>query len=88
MANGKSWIGSIFVYMEVEELLSKYNPNLKFIDSYNGNFFDWMIVNDDYSKELHDAIEMALSDEKLDVVIEDHLLILREVFKDGRVIMG
>ncbi|NWF53026.1 MAG: hypothetical protein HXY47_08110 [Nitrospirae bacterium] len=88
MANGRSWVGSIYVYMEIEELLSKYNLNLKFLDSYGGNFFDWVVVNDDYSEEILYAIEKALSDERIDVVIEDHLLIMREVFKNGRVIMG
>lgn len=88
MANGKSWIGSINVYMEIEELLTVYNLNLKFIDCYDGNFFDWLIVKDEYSNEMLDAIELALSDDRLDVVTEDHLLVLREVFKNGRVIMG
>jgi hypothetical protein len=88
MANGRCWIGSINVYMEIEELLSKYNLKLKFIDCYSGNFFDWLMVKDDYSEEMLDAIEMALSDERLDVVIEDHLILMREVFKNGQIIMG
>jgi hypothetical protein len=88
MANGRCWIGSINIYMELEELLGKYNQNLKLIDSYDGTFFDWLAVTDDYSKEMLDAIEMALSDERLDVVIENHLLVMREVFKNGTVIMG
>jgi hypothetical protein len=88
MANGRCWIGSINVYMEIEELLSKYNLNLKFIDCHGGNFFDWLMVTDDYSKEMLDAIEIALSDERLDVAIEGHLLLMREVFKNGTVIMG
>ncbi len=46
------------------------------------------MVTDDYSKEMLDAIENALSDERLDVVTEDHLLLMREVFKNGKVIMG
>lgn len=74
--------------MEIEELLLKYNLYLKFIDCFGGNFFDWLMVKDDYSKEMLDAIEMALSDERLDVVIEDHLVLMREVFKNGKIIMG
>lgn len=88
MANGRCWIGSINVYMEIEELLSKYNLNLKFIDCLDGSFFEWVIVKDDYSNEVFEAIEMALTDERLDVVIEDHLLLIREVFKNGKIIMG
>ncbi len=88
MANGRSWVGSIYVYMEIIELLSKYNPNLRTVDSYGGSFFDWIIVRDDYTREFSDAIEMALSDETIDIVIEDHLLIMREVFKDGKIVMG
>lgn len=87
-ANGKSWIGPINIYIEIEEILTKYNLNLLYIDCYDGNFFEWLIITDDYCEEMLDAIEMALSDERLDVVIEDHLLIMREVFKDGNVIMG
>lgn len=46
------------------------------------------MVTDEYSEEIFNAIENALSDEKLDVVSEDHLLVMREVFKSGKVIMG
>jgi hypothetical protein len=74
--------------MELEELLGRYNQNLKLIDSYDGSFFDWLAVTDKYSKEMLNAIETALSDERLDVVIEDHLLVMREVFKNGKTIMG
>jgi hypothetical protein len=34
------------------------------------------------------AIETALSDERLDLAIEGHLLVMREVFKNGKIIMG
>jgi DUF971 family protein len=88
MANGRCWIGSINVYMRLEELLGKYNQNLQFIDCLDGNFFDWLMVAEEYSEEMFDAIETALSDERLDVVIEDHLLLMREVFKNGKIIMG
>ena len=88
MANGRCWIGSINIYMELEELLGKYNQNLKLIDSYDGNFFDWMMITEEYSKEMLNAIETALSDKRLDLAIEGHLLIMREVFKNGKIIMG
>jgi hypothetical protein len=88
MANGRCWIGSINIYMELEELLGRYNQNLKLIDSYNGSFFDWLAVTDEYSKEMLNAIETALSDERLDLATEGHLLVMREVFKNGKIIMG
>lgn len=88
MANGRSWIGSINVYMELEEILEKYNLNLRIIDCLDGNFFDWLAVRDEYSEEMFNAIENALSDEKIDIVTEDHLLLMREVFKSGKIIMG
>jgi len=88
LANGKSWIGSLNVYMGLEDLLGKYNQNLQFIDCLDGNFFDWLAVTEEYSEEMFNAIENALSDEKIDVVTENHLLVMREVFKNGKIIMG
>lgn len=88
LVNGQCWIGSINTYMELEEFLGKYNQNLKVVDCYDGNFFDWLAVTEEYSEEMFNAIENALSDERLDVATEDHLLVMREVFKNGKIIMG
>ena len=87
-ANGRSWIGSINTYMELEELLEKYNPNLQFIDCLEGNFFDWLMINEEYSQEMSNAIENALSDEKIDVVTEGYLFAMKEVLNGGNIIMG
>jgi hypothetical protein len=88
MANGKSWIGPINVYMELEEILEKHNLNLRIIDCLDGNFFDWLAVREEYSEEMFNAIENALSDERLDVATEGHLLVMKEVLKNGNIIMG
>ena len=88
LANGRSWIGSINTYMELEELLGKYNPNLQFTDCLEGNFFDWLVVTEEYSEEFFKAIEKALSDEKIDVVTEDHLFAMKGVLNGGNIIMG
>jgi hypothetical protein len=88
LSNGRSWIGSINTYIELEELLENYNRNLKIIDCLDGNFFDWLAVTEEYSEEMFNAIENALTDERLDVATEDHLLVMREVFKNGKIIMG
>jgi hypothetical protein len=74
--------------MGLEELLEKYNRNLTIIDCLDGNFFDWLMVNEEYRKEMFNAIENALSDEQLDLATESHLLVMREVFKNGKIIMG
>jgi hypothetical protein len=88
MSNGKCWIGSIDTYIELEELLEKYNRNLKIIDCLDGNFFDWLAVTEEYSEEMFNAIENALSDERLDVATEGHLLVMKEVLRGGNIIMG
>jgi hypothetical protein len=74
--------------MGLEELLGRYNRNLEIIDCLDGNFFDWLSVTEEYSEEMFNAIENALSDERLDVLTEDHLLVMREVLKNGNIIMG
>jgi hypothetical protein len=86
--NRYSWFGPVDLYMHVETILSSYNYKLKHIENYGGSFFDYFITTGEYIEEVLDAIETALGDEFLDREIEGELIVLKRVFKGGRVIMG
>lgn len=83
-----SWIGSVDLYIHLEKILSSYNYKLKHIENYGGSFFDYFTTTEEYEKEVREAIDTALDDEFLDREIEGELIVLKRVFKGGRVIMG
>lgn len=86
--NRYSWFGPVDLYMHVETMLSSYNYKLKHIENYGGKFFDYFTTTEEYEKEVREAIDTALDDEFLDREIEGELIVLKRVFKGGRIIMG
>jgi hypothetical protein len=88
LGNRKSWDGTFEHYLNIEEFLCSRNAGLQRIRGLGGDFFDYFMVTEQYVNEMQRAIDTALASVELDEEMEYHLMILREVYRGGSVIMG
>ncbi len=86
--NGNCWNGSFELYLQIEDILSTLNNGLRHIDGFDGEFFDYFKVNEQYSEEVLRTISDALASRTVNEEIGYHLATLYEVYRGGNVIMG
>lgn len=86
--NRAVWCGSFEHYLFLEDRLATVNAALTRQDCTGGMVFDYFLIEELYRVAVLETLEELLGDIDSNAEIESELLMLREVFRCGPVVMG
>ncbi|KAF0180214.1 MAG: hypothetical protein FD164_1884 [Nitrospirae bacterium] len=88
LGNRNLWFGSLREYLDIEEILSSHNDELRRMDGFEGLFFHYFMMTEEYQETVKKTIDDILTNDILNNRMEAELISLRAVYRSGPVLMG